>query len=33
MFIEGMMGEGKVGGSGGPRTIRVVMQRTPWEGY
>jgi hypothetical protein len=26
-------GQGNVGGSGGPRTIRVVMPRTPWDGY
>jgi hypothetical protein len=30
---RGEDGQGNVGGSGGPRTIRVVMQRTPGEVY
>ena len=29
---RGDEGQGNVGGSGGPRTIRVVTLRTPWEG-
>src|SRR6266511_1668390 len=29
---RGDAGQGHVGGAGGPRTIRVVLPRTPWEG-